>query len=338
MQMSVKFELAKLRQACRLDKNVNFIAFLNSKYLIDNSFIVCKNQRIDEKKFSQFKNFYSKIAQKYKNLKHKSGLKKLEFKIKELKSIGGAFQNYPLAHPDFLYELINFTITEKSLFPSDEYAAFLHLKSHGSGENILSGMQLCQSRAKILSSEAILKKLLTKDELLTLSHLSSVERIEQNLEIYDRILSKLDLGSSKGLGNFGNDPKLGATRLTSNNIIFGSAVSGLGVGDGLGAGFSFGTNQEHLTQILERLYKTESDRSLGFLMLESCESNRNPSIFHTNLSNIFGYYTAIKSLWYRNLNWWEILKRSKGKTENLVEILQSETSMIPNIEMIQFPN
>lgn len=341
MQYSVRFEIAKLQQSCKSDPNVQFIAFLNSMYIKKNSFILCKNSNLRSINFNEFSSLNNSLAKKLKYMsitKHQNRSKLIRYSL-DLSKNSNAFSNYPLSHPDFLYELINFTITEKTLFPNSKYAAYINLKSHGSKDHVLAGMHPCQIKSKILNSNNLIKRILSRSEINFLDRMDTPEKVEKDLNIYGKIISKLQLGDMRGLGSFEQESKLGGNRLGGNRLSnFGSGLGdmyiGLGIGQGLGSEFSFGTNHTHLGMILNDLFKEGSDRTLGFLMLESCESNRNPSIYHKDLGNIFGYYSSKKSLWYRNLNWWEILKNSEGLTLNMYHLLEAETSKIPNIEVI----
>lgn len=338
MKYSIRFEIAKLQQSCRRNNNVQFIAFLNSLYVEKNSFIICKNQKISTLSFKNYPQLHKKLRSKrqYITSDDKKVILGNQLKFKVTNKL---FSEYPLAHPDFLYELIHFTISDKDLFPNERYAAFLNLKSHGSKEYLLAGLHECQKNAKILSSKKIIRNILSSTEHKLIDELDSPDKVEKNITEYENIISKLDLGSSRGIGSFNSDPKLGDERLGDERLSIkesnsGNTFAGLGDNEGLGAEFAFGTNQIHLGAIFDELYKEGSSRSLGFLMLEACDTNRNPSLFHNNLTNIFGYYTARKSLWYRNLNWWEILEDSKGLTVNMVNILQDETAKIPNIGFV----
>lgn len=344
MQLTVKYEIAKLQESCKLNSKVQFIAFLNSLYVEKNSFVLCRDKKVSRVNFSNFPNLNSKLLVKHKVLtgltKNQNQRKKNLLRYEAVNNLNSrAFAKYPLAHPDFLHDLIEITTTDGNLFPNENYAAFINLKSHGSKEHVLAGMHDCQRKAKILSSKEIIKKLLNPREIKFLDKMETPDLMEANIDKIEHILSKLELSEAGGTGSFEENSKLGGNRLGGNRLSFsgaglGNLIEGLGVGQGLGSEFGFGTNQKNLGLILNDLYKEGSTRTLGFLMLESCESNRNPSIFHANLSNIFGYYTAKRSLWYRNLNWWKILEKADGLTVNMVNLLEEETSKILNIEVI----
>src|SRR6478735_5796258 len=93
----------------------------------------------------------------------------MSYFVRKKKVVNEAFYNFPLAHPDFLYDLVNLIKNDKSLFHQDEYMPFLNLKSHGSRQNVLSGLHDCQIQAKTLSQKAYLeKKNLTSSEYLLL--------------------------------------------------------------------------------------------------------------------------------------------------------------------------
>jgi hypothetical protein len=344
MQISVKYEIAKLQRSCKSNKNVNFIAFINSLYVAENSFIYCKNKVLKQVNFEENELINRSLNQKRmlisKGEESNSKFGSLNYKVRYSKESTEAFKAYPLAHPDFLFDLINFATSNQKLFPIDKFAPFLNLKSHGSEDYILSGMHSCQAKAKELSAKKIINTILSSKEIMTLESLNTPSKIEKNLKTYENIISKLDLGSSRGVGSFKtkNDSqetiRLGEQRLSITDFKIGSAFGGLGVSQGLGSDYGFGTNQIQLGWVLDDLYPHGSNRSLGFMILESCESKRNPSLFYPYMDNILGYYTALKSLWYRNLNWWEILEKADGSTGQLFFILKEETAKIPNIEVV----
>lgn len=338
MQNSVRFEVAKLLNNCRQNSNVQFVAFLNSLYVDQNSFILCKNKKVSFLNFNKFSEIDKKLKVKRKYFSRK-GQKEYEYGpldyLVDLQTADSPYFYYPLAHPDFLYDLVSFTILNQDLFPSDKYAAFLNLKSHGSESTVLSGLHSCQEKAKNLTSKKIIKKILTRSEIEILKKLNSPIKVEREMEIFEKIVSKLDLGSVHGIGSFNEDEeKLGNDRLSIFSDGLGNGLSQLH-STGLGASLSFGTDQANLGWVLRDIFINGSDKSLGFLMLESCETNRNPYVYHKYISNVFGYYTAKKSLWYRNLNWWELLERAEGSSEKLVEILKVATAKIPNIEVVE---
>lgn len=337
MQYSVRYEIAKLQESCKKNANVQFVAFLNSLYVEKNSFIICKDKKVNIINLSAYANINNNLNIKKNALSkgdHTKGYSKpFSYQVLYSKETNKAFAKYPLAHPDFLHDLINFVTTEDSFFPNDRFAPFLNLKSHGSEENILAGMHRCQSKAKEMSSLKILEKILTKQEQSFLKKLDTPAKVENELIVYGKLISKLDLGEARGIGSFKEkDSNLGEMRLGEMRLNI--TQGGLGVNEGLGAKYSFGTSHVHLSWVLEDLFPSGSNRSLGILMLESCETNRIPTLFQPDRDNILSFYTAMQSLWYRNLNWWELLEKAKGSTGFLFGLLKEETSKIPNIEVV----
>lgn len=335
MQYSVRFEVAKLQQACRKNSNVKFVAFLNSLYVENNSFILCKDKHVSVLSFKSFPKLNKRLIEKRKYI---SNVKQSDSEYGPLDYLVGstknkvAFWNYPLAHPDFLHDLLKLTISEKSLFPINDFGPFISLKSHGSKTHVLAGMHKCQEKAKEQSSKKIIESVLSRNEITFLRNLESIDSVEKNIVSYEQILKKLDLGEiSESGSSIGNKDLLGHHRLSS---IETNAYSSLGVDMGLGSEHAFGTDHANLGWIIRDIFESGSEKSIGFLMLESCETNRNPHLYHSYISNVYAYYTARKSLWYRNLNWWKILEKSEGLTVNMVNILQEETSKIPNIEVV----
>lgn len=341
MKYSVQFEVAKLEEACSKNANVQFVAFLNSMYVQNNSFIICKDRKvsiIDLKQFPKL-DLQLKSKRQYFSKKHYNyEYGPLDYLV-DLKENNKSFWNFPLAHPDFVFDLIKLATTNTNIFPNSKYAAFLNLKSHGSKAYVLAGMHQCQEKAKQLESKAIVQRLISKSEIKFLKSLNSIESVKKNISKFEKIITKLDLGVNHGNGSFVEDRRLGENRLGENRLSvakdsFGSSISGLGVSQGLGVNQSFGTDQANLGWILRDLFRDGTNKSLAFLMLESCETNRDPYAYHKYINNVFAYYTARKSLWYRNLNWWEILEKANGKTFNMIKILEDETLKIQNIEVV----
>lgn len=342
MKYSVRYEVAKLLKSCKTNPNVNFVAMINSFFVQKNQFLICKDQKARYVKLSEYPQLNQQLKLKKKFIvtgDHTSGeTGPLKYMTKYFKEANKPFGKYILAHPDFVYDMIHLVSNNESLFPSHTYAPFINLKSHGSKFEVLAGMYECQDKAKKLSADQVISKILTQREIRYLKSMKTPEMVEENLEFYEAIISKIDLGSDKGVGAFKSEGRSSSTNLGHDRLghdRLGTAVSGLGVHQGLGSETAFGTINVALTWILDDLYPSGSKNSLGFLMLESCESNRYPYFFHEYLDNVFGYYSAKKSLWYRNLNWWEIMERANGSTEQMVKILREETPKIPNIDVIE---
>lgn len=339
MQYSVRFEVAKLQESCLKSKKVNFVALLNSLYVENNEIIVCKDQKLkylNLKEFPELNNllFLKRNFISTGNHALNDNLGPLRYLVRYHEHSNESFGRYPLAHPDFLFDLVNLITTEESLFPSHKYLPFLNLKSHGSATKVLAGMHQCQEKAKELTANEALQSILTKDEIDFLNKKNIGPELNNDIDDYDKILSKLQLGTSQGRMIEEND--LGENRLGENRLGFkknglGNILQGLGVSQGLGLDFSFGTAHIHLNWALSDLFDNDTDRILGFLMLESCDTNRDPKFFHSYLYNVLGFYSAKSSLWYRNLNWWTMLERADSSANNLLNIVKEETSNIPNI-------
>lgn len=351
MQYSVKYEIAKLKQACKSSEKVNFVAILNSLYVDKNEIIVCKNSILENVNLNKFPQLDQSLKTKRNFLyegDHTSELPgKMKYLVRYKKVVNEAFYNFPLAHPDFLFDLVSLVKNEKSLFHQEQYMAFLNLKSHGSRQNVLSGLHDCQIKAKTWSQNAYLDKL----------QLTSSERLMLNQKDYsfilpqvEKVLDKLALGESFAVGGkdslgkeFMGKEFMGKEFMGKEFMgkEFMGAVAGLGNSEGMGTDYSFGTYHIALSSVLIHLFNDfdqmgkEYDESkinlLGFVMLESCDTNRNVQFHQEALELVLGSYSAKHSLWYRNLNWWAILKEANGSTEEMIRRLQHYTPMIQNI-------
>lgn len=333
MQYSVRFEIAKLIDACNKSNNVNFVGLLNSLYVEKNQVIVCKDKKTSYLDLAKFPTLNTNLRIKRKYIStgdHATNddIGPLSYLVRYFKHSNKAFGRYPLAHPDFLHDLIDFVLTEKSLFPRDQFIPFLNLKSHGNKQAVLAGMQECQSRAKVLSSRKVVKNILNRKEQKLLDKTITPPEIVTKIDEYEEALSKLHLGSDIRIG----DSHLGNSHLGNSHL--GDAIQSLGVNEGLGTEFAFGTYHITLNWVLADLFKNGTNNGLGFMMLESCDTNRNVEFFHSYRENVLGFYSAKHSLWYRNLNWWTLLERAEGSSLKLMEILKEETSKIQNIKVI----
>lgn len=338
MQYSVKFELAQLRRSCENDSNVNFIAFLNSMYVEKNEFVLCKNQKFERLNFDNFPQIDTSLKIKRKHIiedDHTTGeLGPMSYLVQYEHHINKVFGEFPFAHPDFVYDLFALAIEDENLFPSKEYIPFINLKSHGSRMNILSGLQPCQLKAKTETQKVLIGKILSEKEIQFLNEAD----FDKELTKVNELLEKLVLGSSKGVGG---DSNLGGMHLGGMHLggmhlggmHLSDAVAGLGANNGLGAEFSFGLIHSGLSSILSHLFNEDSKNTLGFVMLESCDTNRNFKFHQTYMENVMGIYSAQHSLWYRNLNWWSLLKEANGSANRLVELLKIHTADIENYSL-----
>lgn len=340
MQYSVGFELAKLIAACKSSSNVNFVGLVNSLYAERNEIIVCKNKNLSHINLASYPELNTSLKEKRKYISEgdhtSSETGPLNYLVRYYPHTNRAFGRFPLAHPDFMHDLIKLVITEKDLFPGNGYMPFLHLKSHGSSETLLSGLHDCQTQSKVLAQEKVISSKLGNKDRKLLQNLSSPAAVAKNVETYEKILNKLYLGNSAGVGSYSNlgERNLGERNLGNGNSL-GNIVTGLGAGEGLGAEFAFGLHHVNANAVLRDLFGDDKGGSIGFIMFEACDTNRDPSFHHQYIGNILGFYSASHSLWYRNLNWWALLEKANNSTLNLLELLKEKTAEIQNIEVIK---
>lgn len=336
MKLSVNYELAELRRACESSNDVNYVAFLNSE-MYWGEFSYCKDKKFYEVKIDKYPEFKEKFELKRKAIWEgdqsnviSSPLKFVSRYSDDLKQI---FYQYPLAHPDFLFDLVELAITKEELFPSKEYLPFINLKSHGNIKSLLTGLQKCQLESKKKSQQAILEKVLDSGERMMIDNKLGFYLYHKQ---WHSIIEKVALGSTIAAkpGDHLGDYSLGEYSLGEYSLgdySLGDMFSGLGSGEGLGSEFSFGTSQSGLSTVLNRLFNENNEKFVGFVMLESCDTNRKASVHQKHLPNVLGVYSAKSSLWYRNLNWWELMLEAKGSSGKLFELVRSSTSNIRNI-------
>ncbi len=326
MQFAVNFEVSKLEESCRNSAVTNFAIIRNSQFLSSREFIICKNKQLSTVKLSRFPEFDRLLLAKQRiiseedmTLEDKNPL--LKFPVSYEKSVNATIAKFPLSHPDFLYGFIHLLITDKSLFPSDEFIPFLNVKSHGSANFVLSGLYPCQLEAKNKSQSEFVRAKLPVEE--------QVNPSEKSLEV-------MGLGANVGYGMYPErlNAVTGLNAVAGLNSIVGlNSITGLSSGHGLGADTAFGTYQVAMNAILSELFKEEEGKVMGFVMFEACDTNRNSTFNNAYLEYTLGYYSAEHSLWYRNLNWWTLLEEGKGSTSRLLTILDRESSRIPNFEI-----
>lgn len=337
MQLTVKYEVAALKIACQNSNSVNFVAFLNSLYTEKNEFITCKDGNYKNVNLTDYPELNKKLKLKNNFIRsgdHTDGeLGPMDYLVQYRSHLNESFGKFPLAHPDFLYDLINFSMSDADLFPAASYMPFLNLKSHGSKTNVLSGLLDCQVKAKTLTQEVSLKNAYTAEEIQFLMNAD----FSENFKLADTLLEKIGLGSSVAVGGSQlGGTNLGGTNLGTNRFSLGgtnlsSTISGLGAGNGLGSEFSFGLYHVGLTAVFSHLFNEDNQNILGFAMLESCDTDRNVEFHHASIDNVLGLYSAKHSLWYRNLNWASIMYEANGSTQRLVELLNLHTSKIENV-------
>lgn len=383
MKLSTNYEIERLKNSCK-GKGVNFVIIQNSSYINNNSFTICKNQLVQTISFKNYTKLNESLKRKRSFLKKgthiTNDLGPMRYLVKYNDHTRKSFYNFPLTHPDFLYDLINFTTQEKSLFPSDQYLPLLNLKSHGNEDMVLSGLHSCQTEAKTKSQNEIISKTFSNYQAKSLKSFLNTNT-NANIDSINELLGRIWLGSndkrgpityildSKGYPQpyaseneklisfleannrssserliiFNNQAETNASlsnHIGLSNLIglgnlpgLGESVYTLGANEGLGGSFSFGTEHLALNTVLGDLFSSHTNKVLGFLMLEACNTKRDITFNHSNQENILGVYSAKGSLWYRNLNWWEILQSSKGSSYELLKLIHINTMLIPNIQI-----
>ena len=343
MQLTTKYEIAKLTASCLKSERVNFAAVINSLYVEKNEIIICKSKNLFRLKIDHYPEFDKRLKQKRSYILEADHTEDeqgpMDFIVRFEKSINKPFYNYPLSHPDFVYNFISLLVDKNELFPSVKYEPILNLKSHGSPTTVLSGLHSCQVEAKRRTQEKLIGTLLTPSETKKLSNLT-YDSDSKSLNEIDSILNKLHLGSSYGVavtlnhemgmsvsGGLNHEMGLNHDMGLNNKVGLGS--------NGLKAEDSFGMSHIALSGVLNKVFNQRTKKKLSFVMLESCETNRETLLNHV-LDNILGQYTAINSLWYRNLNWWTILEASKDST-SLRRNIDMVTSNIANIRLEKNP-
>ena len=320
MQLAVNYELEKLKSSCLDSEDVNFAFVRNSQYVSSKNFYICKNKNFATISITDYPVFWQKLQIKEAFLgtgDHTTNtLGPMNHLVHYKEITNAAFAKFPLAHPDFLLDFLRLILDQPEFFPSSEYMPFLNLKSHGSQRTVLSGLYECQIKAKTLSQEKFLSEHFSKEELEIIYSANNSDRET----LLDRLL----------LGNKGGDYSMRADRGMSSTAGLG-ILNGLGETSGLGANFVFGTYNISLNGVFDTLIREGHDK-LGFMMLEACDTNREAEL---NLYNdqVLGFYSAKKSLWYRNLNWWTFLAEAKGDSFKLNQILDRETRQILNFEV-----
>lgn len=335
MQYSVKYEIAKLKQSCEKSESVNFVAILNSLYVEHNEIILCKNKSFKSVNLKNYKELDENLKAKRNFLRegdHSSGSPgMMKYLVRYKSAANEAFYNYPLAHPDFLADLVNFVSSNEDFFPISQYMSFLNLKSHGSKQNVLSGLYKCQIEAKALSQNAYLKTKISPTDRQLLNQ----KDYYSNLTEIEKILEQISLGESIGVGGRDSLGREFMGREFMGREFMGrefmGAITGLGNVEGLGTDYSFGTYHIALSSVLFHMFNFKNDKFLGFVMLESCDTNRNIQFHQQEQEYVLGVYSAKHSLWYRNLNWWGILEEANGSTLRLMELLKLATPEIQNI-------
>jgi hypothetical protein len=219
--------------------------------------------------------------------------------------------------------MIDFTQTE--LFPQDRFLGFLHLKSHGSTDLLLTGLTDAQLKSKQTCQNDLIARerakanvtwtvpVVTQDAAGQPQPPSAFKYGSAGFEVS---AADRELISLLHLDKTGNDGKAGLGSPTDgggdgldvgSSINLSTGIGGLGT-TGLSAANHFGSSQQALLMALRLLREDDGMKNgLGFVFLESCESKfRDKPLFGDYLSDsedVKGYYSAIGSLWFRNIDW-----------------------------------
>ncbi|HAZ12193.1 MAG: hypothetical protein A2X86_03060 [Bdellovibrionales bacterium GWA2_49_15] len=338
MQASVDYELKKLRQNCI--PGVNWVAVINGHYMDDAikgqpfQLTFCK-EGIVERRPLPLELFYS-LETKRKSIAR--GLPDEErhlfrFLLRIPPQAAGAFSHFPLAHPEFFVLL--FEHVRGEIFPPGEFTPFIHTKSHGSVEMTLTGLTETSTEEKRACQLRTLDEhrpaLRVEDILASAGSIVGLGTIQDDLDEIFR-------GSSLGAKNQNPSSGLGENQLGENQLGVQEGVggpNGLGTTTGLQAENKFGLFHTSLGQMMGYLTRISPYKSeIAFWMLESCESgiNEKQSVAHAQIGiqGLKAIYSASGSLWYRNLDWHEMLKSSGKSSGQLQERVLEETSLIPN--------
>lgn len=350
MKYATSYELSMLIKSCLDSELINFAAILNSLYVKENKFFVCKNKKPAWVKIDEIPALEKKLKLKRQELLTGDNTvfnSVFSYRVSFNKSVNIPFSKFPLAHPDFMYDILDAIFNDLRLFPDRKYIPVLHLKSHGSREIVLSGLYECQLNAKIRSQIETMRLLLHEEEINFLEEYDPFLIKRDKLATFEKIISKLGLGplaqSNETHGQNVSDRNLGNINLGNINLSstfqvglssgLGGVLTSLGANDGLGSDNSFGLDHLTLNTVLDDLFYATSKRRLAFLMLESCDTNRDATFEFKYARNLFGYFSASHSLWYRNIDWWKILRDSKGELSNLIPLIDKESKKILNIQV-----
>jgi len=355
MQASVDFEVKKLREGCTKNELINWVVFLNSHYVnAENGipkFIFCKEGKVESREYPSElveslnnKNYtienaatisiYDQLAVMMHLIRYPQYT---ELEDGTYVDIGYQFaKKNPFAHPDYLYDLI--TYVRHDIFPYSNYIPFLHLKSHGSKEFLLTGLTTYQEEDKKNCQNEIISRV---DELKKYQPIIPGQAGLGDISQFDFNSYGQSLGNRARLsmenGGLGNRGRLGA----STGL---GGIAGLGGNAGLSSLNHFGMNHLKAPQLITNLtLNAEVENEIAFIMFESCETNIQKKAllndYTKTLANLRSYYTAQGSLWYRNLNWHELLfEAAKAKLSNqtisqsglLQELVLKQTLSIPN--------
>jgi hypothetical protein len=350
MQWTVDEEILALRRSCNSNQpSVNWLAFTNSYYIGDGTpgsgkaFLMCKGGVASM--VAMPASLVSSIEAKRAWLAGTSAADPLtlfEIRVPFPSDQGTDFSNYPLAHPDILRQILGFA---GQLFPPSTYTPFLHLKSHGSEQMVLTGLTQDQVNDKTQCQNTIIQQKgitapLVKYGTAGLAGVSTsqVAQAQPQSAGAQGQLGEVGLGEV-GLGEVGLG-EVGLGEVGLGEVGLGIGTAGLGV-HGLNVSNHFGSPANY---VAAALYNAGADTPgqakmyYGFLMLESCDSNVAAQNLYERIINDTGhidaFYSAQGTLWYHNLAWDEIFQTwSTGNAvtaKSLQDLLFARAAQINN--------
>jgi len=362
MQLALDYEIKAFEKSCNRERAANWVLFINSYFTQnDGEVIYCRNGlRHVVKLATAAPAVYQEIQDKIALLAdHAVPPKVLAASMlfpvaltDQNMAYRNLYKTYPLANVDVFYHLKRWT-EQLDLFPTGQYLPVVHFKAHAARAHeramnlLLTGMTNAALNEKIKEQEAHRNKIVNQPKfVVALPKISYGQAGRNKLSVSETILDQIGLakvptdseamtsadGKSKpGLGAYG----LGA---------YGLGAYGLGAYGLVAQGF-FGANAYAMQAAFDKLANETPDGAatkgdeprLGFALFEACEANINSSagmrLFATaGNRSIHALYAPSGFLWYRNLNWDEILsdKAARSSGKQLVKILSHSTGKIKN--------
>lgn len=422
MQTAIDYELHSLKKVCTTDyPGVYWFAVINSfvdkinKYgrVLKLKALICNdeiregtNERWHHIEFDLESSEYDRLLRNYREgseqVYYKNGeiylsylnpnvnMDILDYAYEEAeKKIWRNFKKYILTNPNTFIDLFK---VSQTYFKAKKFMPFVHLKSHGSPDFLLTGLSkeseeekvTCQKDAikavsdfihlpKVKTPLGVNSKFTPEDEdYLFYSGLGYVHMFTDQSKVQRLGIARMGIArmgeARMGDDRLGEEQALGVARMgiarmgesglgvaRMGEARMGVARmgnrTGLGVGSNLRADNHFGFAHTKLPHALQILFGEKSSTELGFLMFEACDTNFNKTsdqydYIGAYLPNIKAFYSAKGSLWFRNLNWDELLVTAaekskvsfKGQAAILQEMLLDVTANIPNYYDVEEPN
>ncbi len=322
---AIDYEIKKLRQTCNSD-DIYFVAFTNGLYK-KGTFVYCGVQNYRYKHIKSEGRFHvaylprdlSEKLSSFEELLLQEDNSEFSFPIPFAAGKGSEFAKYPLSHPDFFASL--FSEVKDHIFPAKRFTPFIHIKSHGSNELVMTAPTPSALNEKVSCQEKMMAQQGTTLDITAISSegvglgaLTSDWEDDYN-------------GSFLGI-----EVMLGIEVYLGIEVMLG-AQFGQGIEVMLGSSNHFGLSYQKIPQVITHIADYSEQSEVGFIMYESCESNLGTKKvlmnYQSGLPLLRAHYSAVGSLWYRNLDWHTILSQSNNAGE-LQEALLSATRGIPN--------